>query len=472
MYKPLGTLVSTAVLGILFTGAVQAAGFSLFGESAGYAVGNYGAGTAAEAADASIGWYNPGGLFLIRDTEAVLGGIGIFPHIRINGHSTFTTAELPPYVQEFERTNGSYSAFVPSAHFALPIGANTTAGLSINAPFGLATDWAPDSPVRYSATFTELLTATVSPELGTRICDHLGLGAGLDFQYSRVKFHQMVGVPTLFQVLGENPAAVDSFSKNKGSSWGLGFHVGIMMLFNEDHTRLGVNYQSKVRHVFYGHSVFDGILANNFDLVGPLPPPGVWRNNNLFSNPIDFPDLVDIALYHDINTQWAILGSAVYTGWHVFKSTQLNNVPVPNINQMPPFPITQANIISTLPQNFHDAWRFALGANYHVNTQWMLRVGGGYDQTPTNNTDRNIRLPDVTRWAIAAGAHYQWRPNLGFDAGYTHLFPGNRTNIHSVQQLSPTSAYFVDSDSGSFGADLVGAQVVWMIDKAEPAPMK
>jgi long-chain fatty acid transport protein len=468
----LRTVVSSSVLSVLFTGVAQSAGFSLFGESGGYAVGNYGAGTAAEAVDASIGWYNPAGLFMIRNPEAVVGGIGVFPHIRINGSSTFTTEPLPPYVQEFERLNGSYSAFVPSAHFAVPLGENTTAGLSINAPFGLATDWAPDSPVRYSATFTELLTVTVSPEIGTRLCDYLALGAGLDFQYSRVKFNQMVGVPPLFQVLDENPASVDSFSKNKGASWGLGFHVGIMALFNEDHTRIGINYESKIRHVFYGNSEFNGILANNFDLVGPLPDPGIWRNGNLFSNPIDFPDLVDMAFYQDINDRWAVLGSAVYTGWHVFKSIQLNNVPVPNISQTPPFPITQANIINTVPQNFHDAWRFALGANYHANARWMLRVGGGYDQTPTNNTDRNIRLPDVDRWALAVGAHYQWKPNLGVDVGYTHLFSGSKTSIHSGQQLSPTSSYFVDSDSGNFAADLVGAQVVWIIDKEEPAPMK
>lgn len=472
-YKPLRTLINTAVLSVLATGAAHAAGFALYGESSGYTAGNYGAGVAAEAADASTGWYNPAGLSLLHKQEAVLGATGIFPDIRINGTSTYTTEGLPPYTQSFEHVDGSYSGVAPAAHYALPLGEHTTAGLSLVAPFGLSTDWDPNSPVRYSATYTELLTVNISPEIGTQVFENFAVGAGMDFQYSRVKFNQMIGAPTLFQLLDENPAEVDTFSNNKGASWGLGFHVGVMGLFNDNHTRIGLNYQSRVRHVFYGHSEFKGVLANDFDLVGPLPSPGIWKNGNLFSNPINFPDVLTLSGYQDVNERLALLGSVIYTGWNVFKTIQLNNLPAPNISSIPPFAVTEANIINSVAQNYKDAWRVALGANYRINPQWMLRVGGGYDQTPSNNKDRNIRLPDVDRWAVAVGAHYQWKANFGFDVGYTHLFSGSKPTIDSVQQLSPTSAYNVNSGSGHFSADLVGGQVVWVIDPIEtPAPMK
>ncbi len=482
MHKPLRTLVNAAVLSVLATSGVHASGFSLYGEATGYTVGNYAAGSAAEAADASTGWYNPAGLALLREQQVVFGGVGIFPTMKLDGTSTFTTSTgLPPpfpsavqYVQEFEGVDGSYNGFVPSFHYALPLGERTTFGFSVTAPFGLSTDWAPDSPVRYSATYTEILTSNFSPELGTRLTENFALGAGLDLQWSRAKFNQIIGAPTLFQILGENPATVDSLSYNKASSWGVGFHVGVMGIFNDNHTRIGLNYQSRVRHVFYGHSRFSGILANNqFNLVFPVLPPSTSRtNNDLFSNPQEFPDVLTLSAYQDINERFALLGSVVYTGWGVFKEIQLNNVAVPNIGHAPIFPVTQANINSNVPQNYHDSWRVALGANYHVNPKLMLRVGGGYDQTPTNDTDRNIRLPDVDRWAIAVGGHYQWRPNIGVDVGYTHLFAGNKPNVHSEQALSQTSVYNVDVDDGNFGADLVGAQLTWIIDKAPPAPTK
>ncbi|MFT4059568.1 MAG: outer membrane protein transport protein [Legionella sp.] len=474
MHKPLRTLVSIAVIGVLATGVAHAAGFALYGEGSGYTAGNYAAGAAAEAADASTGWYNPAGLALIRNKQGVFGGTGIFPNMRINGSSEYVTEGLPPYEQEYHRVNGSYSGFVPASHFALPVGERTTLGLSFTGPYGLSTDWSPVSPVRYSATYTELITATISPEIGTLVLDNLAFGAGMDFQYSRVKFNQIIGAPTLLAALDENPAGLDTFSNNKGASWGLGFHVGLMALFNDNHTRLGVNYQSQVRHVFYGHSELKGILANNFDLLLPPYPEagGVWKNNNLFSNPIYFPDVLTISGYQDINDQWAILGSAVYAGWHSFKTIQLNNVAAPNISSVPPFPVTEANVISTVEQRYNDAWRFALGANYHVTPQWMMRVGGGYDQSPTRNRYRDIRLPDVDRWAIAVGTHYQWKPTIGFDVGYTHLFSGSRPSVHSVQHFSTTSAFFVNSNNGIFAADLVGGQVVWTIDPVLPAPMK
>jgi long-chain fatty acid transport protein len=221
------------------------------------------------------------------------------------------------------------------------------------------------------------------------------------------------------------------------------------------------------------------VLANNgFILLNPMiPPAGVWQNNDLFSNPQEFPDVLTISGYQDVSERLALLGSVVYTGWHVFKTIQLNNVVVPNIVTEPsPFGdvpvVTPANIDVNVPQNFHDAWRVSIGANYKINPQLMLRVGGGYDQTPTNNTDRNIRLPDVDRWAIAVGAHYQWRYNIGIDVGYTHLFAGSNPSVDSFQQLSETSSYNVDADGGNFAADLVGAQLTWIIDKVSPAPTK
>lgn len=110
MHKPLRTLVSSAVIGVLATGVTHAAGFSLYGESAGYTTGNYAAGAAAEAADASTGWYNPAGLALLREQQMVFGGVGIFPTLKLNGTSTFTTATGLPapfpaaieYAQDFE----------------------------------------------------------------------------------------------------------------------------------------------------------------------------------------------------------------------------------------------------------------------------------------------------------------------------------------------------------------------------------
>ncbi|WP_173238521.1 OmpP1/FadL family transporter [Legionella antarctica] len=472
MHKPIRTLVSVAVAGMLSASVAHSGAFSLYSEGTGSAIGNYAAGIAAEAADASTGWYNPAGLALIHKTQMVGGGVGVFPSSRLNGTSTFTTTGLPNFVQNFNGLDGAENALVPSFHYALPLGENATFGFSAVSPFGLATDWQTDSEVRYQTTFTELLTINVSPEIGAKISEHFAVGAGIDFQYARVKYNRMLGVPTLYAPF--NPAAVDTLSYNNGNSIGVGFHTGVMTMFNDQHTRVGLNYQSKMRHKFHGQSRLTGKLASPGIVLG-LPdsvltanPDAVFKNNQLSSNAVDLPDIVTLSGYHDLNETIAILGSVVYTGWSSFKDVELNNVAAPSINPNTTVSLVQVN--RTSAQNYSDVWRFALGANYRVNPLLMLRVGGGYDATPTNNIDRDVRLPDSNRWALSVGAHYQARPSLGVDVGYTHLFADD-PEINRFDRLSATSTYTVNA-TGKAYADLVGAQVVWTIDKEPETPYK
>lgn len=474
MHKPLRTLVSASVLGVLATSTVHAGGFSLYTESSAAAIGNYAAGIAAEGADASIGWYNPAGLVLIKNQQVVFGGVGIFPTAKLSGISTFNTLGLDPYVQQFSNLEGAENGFVPSFHYAMPLGENATFGFSMVAPFGLSTSWDVTSPVRYEATFTELITTNISPELGGKLTENFSIGGGLDLQYARVKFNRMIGAPTLYQELpipGINPYIVDSQSYNKAKSYGVGFHAGALAMFNDNHTRVGLNYQSKMRHHFHGYSILGGRLADpSLNLLNPLAANvnATFRSNNLNSNVVDLPDIVTLSGYHDINDTFALLGSIVYTNWSTIRTIELNNVAVPNTST---FPVSQTRLNSISPQHYSDTWRATVGANYHVNPQLMLRVGGGYDASPTNDIDRDIRLPDADRWALSVGAHYQARPSIGLDIGYTHLFSASDPKVNRTDPIGTTSSYNVNA-TGSAGADLLGLQAVWLMDYVAPMPTK
>lgn len=484
MHKPLQTLVSAAVFGVLATSAAHAGGFSLYTESSPAATGNFGAGVAAEGADASIGWYNPAGLVLIQEQQAVFGGVGVFPKAELSGVSTFRAPlnnNLPNYNQSFSGLNGGENAFVPSFHYALPLGENATAGLSVVSPFGLATDWGIDSPVRYQATYTELITTNVSPEIGGKLTENFSVGAGLDLQFARVKFNRILGLPTIYAnvVPPFNPMGADSLSYNKGNSFGVGFHAGVLGMSTDKHTRVGLNYQSKMKHTFHGYSRLSGRLANTTgNVFNPLlDPTAISRSNELTSNNIELPDVVTLSAYHDMNEKLALLGSVVYTGWGVFKTIQLNNVQAPSVSPgsvappVAPGTLSQVHANSTSTQNYKDAWRFAVGANYHLNPQWMLRVGGGYDATPTNDVDRDVRLPDADRWALSVGAHYQMKPAIGFDVGYTHLFSAGDPTVNKADAITSTSSYAVRAN-GKASADLVGVQAVWTMDHVMPQPTK
>ncbi len=472
MLKPIKTTIGIAVVGIIVNQTTFAGSFSLYTEGSAAEIGNFAAGVAAEGADASIGYYNPAGLVLLHQKQVVLSGVGVLPSSKLTGTSTYTTEIegepfIPPYIQSFSNLQGAKKAVVPALHYAQPLGDRATFGISLYSPFGLSTDWGEESPVRYAGTLTELMTANVSPEIGGRLTEHWAIGAGLDLQWAQVKFNQIIGTPAVSQFLqatGTDITAttLDSLSFNQGHSFGVGAHGGILGMFNENHTRIGLNYQSPIKQQFNGRSILTGRLAD----TALTDASARFQNDTLTSNEISLPDITTVSIYQDVNTRLALLGSAVYTGWNSFKTIQLNQVAAYSSE-------TSDSVLlnSTAIQDYRNTWRFALGANYHFNNQWMLRVGGGYDQTPTINAHRDIRLPDANRWALSVGGHYQMRPYLGFDLGYTYLWAQDDPIINNTTILDTTSSYHVDA-TAKVHAQLVGLQAVWTIDYDDSATMK
>ena len=79
-------------------------------------------------------------------------------------------------------------------------------------------------------------------------------------------------------------------------------------------------------------------------------------------------------------------------------------------------------LVTTLPLNWDDTWRFSVGANYKHSDAWKLRFGLAWDPTPTNDTDRTARLPDEDRFWVAIGANYKISKQASLDFGYAHEF--------------------------------------------------
>ncbi len=460
MRLALRTVVGLAVVGMMSMEA-RAGAFSLYTESSAVEIGNFAAGSAAEAPDASIAWYNPAGLVLLDHTQGLLSGVGVFPSSEITGTSTYTTEFIPvPYVQTFQNLQGAKSALVPAVHLSKPLGHRAVVGLSIISPFGLSTNWDSESPVRYAATNTSLTTIDVSPSIGGLVTDNLSLGLGLDLEYSSVKFNQEVGSPAFFQYSLPNvPNAAflaDTSSHNQGTSFGVGFHAGAMGFLNQKHTRVGLNYQSTIQQQYRGNSYFTGFLAD------PLAqsPTSSFMSNTLTSNQVTMPGIWTLSAYHDLNPKFALLGSLVYTMWDSFKTIQLKNIAAYSDNLENPGP---ALINITTDEYYRNTWRFALGANYHVTDDWMMRVGGGYDQTPTINSERDVRLPDGDRWALSVGTHVQLKKTLAFDVGYTYLFGIGNPALNKTTALGEFSSYNVSGSAKDY-AQLLGFQIVWQMD--------
>jgi len=393
--------------------------FQLFEYSAA-AVGNYNAGGAAEANDASIAATNPAGLVRMTHPTMSASATGIWTSADFNGSACGGSLCVPTRASD----NGGGYATVPAFQAAAPISDRLFVGLSITAPFGLKTQWSDSTPLAYSATKSEIETIDVSPTLGVKITDKFSVGAGLDLQRFRA---------TLSSEVNLNPATLnDTLVKNTAEDWAYGWNAGGLYQFS-DNSRVGLSFHSQVVHHPDGTSD-----ARNPSLATMT---GKAKTN------IVLPAYTMLSGYHAFNNHWSVMGTVIYTDWEQIRQIALKNVVVPT-----GVGLTTTTGTVVLPQNFDSTWRISAGVDYRINEHWKLRAGGGYDETPTNDADRTIRLPDGNRYVAAVGAQYRYNEVVSLDAGYEHVFQKDG-DINQQETLSK-SIGTVESYANLFGLQL------------------
>ena len=456
--RPLMRLTKLASFVLISLGAVNAhaGGFSVFGEGNGRNSGDFGAGVAAEASDASTLYYNPAGMINLEGEQLVVGATIVTATSKIQPGSTIsvsnnTTGPLV-YTTSIAGEKAYASIPIPALFYTKKVNPNLAWGIGVYVPFGLETSWAESAPTRYSATKSNLQIINVSPAIASKLNDKVSFGAGFDIQYASVELNSVIGLPTCAQAgICPNPNFLDSTVRNKGTSVGFGAHAGFMVQATTD-TRLGVNYQSQVQHRFSGDSVITGRLADpNF-----TNPAASVRNGALFSDPANMPDQITASGIHNLNEKVSLMATAAFIRWSSIKQIVMNGV------QAGPAGVTAT---VTLPQNYRDTWRLVAGGKYQVNEKVSIRGGVGYDQTPVNNVDRNLRLPDSDRIAVAIGGHYQVNKSVGIDLGWTHLFFDNtaiNNTLSTTSNIGRTTTVTVNAGMKAH-ADLFGGQLTWQI---------
>jgi long-chain fatty acid transport protein len=420
----------------------SAAAFQLW-EQDGASVGNYHAGRAAEAPDASTAYYNPAGLIRIHNQQVVFGLDPVITDFKFRGTVGVSSAGLGGIGPQPTVAQGGTFNIVPSLNYAAPLNDQLVFGFSIVSPFGLKTDYGSSTPARYAATLTSLQIIDISPSLGMAINDKFSIGAGIDIEHARGEFDLTAGNPLLNFVFNSN---MDSQAQNIGTNYGYGYHLGALLQFNEN-TRVGLSYHSKIVQHLEGSSTLTGPLAN--DLFG-----GQQRSTNLRAN-ATMPATTTLSAFHTFNPKWDMMGTVIYTQWNEFSQLVLQNVSA----ILDGASSNQVTVI--IPESYRNSWNYSVGANYHANEQWMLRAGLGFDETPSRDSYRNLQLPDSDRIAVALGTHYQATKTLGFDAGWTHFFIMN-TRINNISQPFGDQTS-ITNGSTQANADVFGLQVKWDI---------
>lgn len=397
-------LALTSLLGFISL-PVFAGGPQLFEQSAA-GLGVAQAGYAAAADDASTEYSNPAGMVRIKNPQISTGVELIALNVNYRG-MTATEFKIPPLKIDAlvgvknGTANSNIMRAIPNFHFVTPINERWYVGTGITTPFGLVTNYADNGVAAQYATISSMQTINVSEDLGYAVNDKFSVGAGVDVQRFDGEFDA-----DLF-----NHVSV----VNKLNDVGLGAHAGVLFQFTPT-TRVGVAYHSEIDH----HSQGSGTV-NTHDLphepIPGLPLPGIHDAGTVTMD-MPLPAWLSVGAYHDMNDKWAIMSTLQYTYWNVVKSLTIQGIPIAN------FAGSGVEISDkiTLPMNFRNSYVASLGTTYKFTPTVMGRFGVSYDQTPTVNAYRELRLPDSDKFNVALGAHFQPTPRLGFDFGYQHVF--------------------------------------------------
>ena len=463
-------IVLLAGVGVLSAGQAGASGFAL-AEQNSSGLGNAYAGAAAVAEDASTIFFNSAGLSQISRPSLVvnLSGINIDSKFHDSGSVAALGQSLPP-----GGTGGNAGDFtvLPSVYFAMPVAPGFSAGLGVNAPFGLKTEYDSSWMGRYQAIKSDVKTTNINLAVAYQLNKMISLGAGVDYQTinatltSAVNYDAVIAgaiqanpllsglVSSIPTIISLNPG-LQGASKVKGDDSATGFNVGLLLTPTEQ-TRIGLSYRSAFKYNITGNTT---ITAPDLTL-NPLNPstpglstvstiiPGAKASSNangLADGPITLnlklPASARLAIVQEMGNKLELLGEVSWTQWSSVQKLEIVR--------------TNGVLLSKTDEKWQNTMRYAVGANYKLMDTLKLRAGIAFDESPVPDSTRTPRLPDADRTWLSAGGKFDINKNVALDFAYAHLFVKdaklNQDNTNAV-------AYGLLAGKQKTSIDILGVQ--------------
>lgn len=400
-----------------------AGGFQLWEQDAS-GIGDYHSSAAAEAVNPGTQFYNPAGMTHLT-SGALSGGVTYIP---LTIHYSGTAGPDEVNTQATSSTNN----FIPNLYVVYPFKQHYAVGFGVTTPFGSSTDYPLNNPLADAATKTSLQTLNFNPSVAWAPTQMLSLAVGFDALYA------MADYDSAFYFLSHQfvPAQEPWPLANNLTGWAYGWNVGVM-LYPMDQLRFGLSYRSALQLDGAGDSTFKSPFATE-------------KNNDL-SGVIDLPPMWIMGLYADLNTRWSLLFSAFFTQWDYFSTLSLHNVQI----------LDEAQTVN-VDENYRNSWNLALGAHYWIIEKFMmLKMGVGYDQTPTTLGHRDVRLPDAPKYSIALGLHFDALKTLVLDVGWTYFFVQDAQVNNTLAMSDNVKAFTTTVGTSKSNVEVFGLQATW-----------
>lgn len=329
---------------VIFVLAVAVLGFSPEGLSVGFynpdqSVSAQGQADAvvARPGDASTVYYNPAGMVRLAPWDVTAGL-----------HVVMTELEyVSPFGQEQRATD---TFFIPHVYLAAnPAKSRFAAGIGLNSPFGLGTDWGGNSFARYIAPYSELELIMINPNVAYKVSDKFSIAAGADFYTADLTFDRFV--PSMMMP-GLLPPGMDLGTRIEvdGDAWG--WNAALLYDICE-RVSLGASYRSKADIDFSG----------SLKTTPPLPlSPSASLEMNL-------PSMIKAGIAVKATEALTLEFDVDWLEWSRFKNVLVSFSPP----VLPP---------EVSPRDWDDAFLFSVGAEYAMGKDWKIRAGYGFAESP------------------------------------------------------------------------------------------
>ncbi|MEI6807798.1 MAG: outer membrane protein transport protein [bacterium] len=371
----------------------------------------------AESSDASAVFYNPANLALIQG-NSIEAAVSI-------AHSTL----------EYSRPGYNLSSdtdwqVLPNLFVATPIqygGKTFSLGLGLTTPFGQGIDWAQDSFVKYNSPYSaQMSMININPSVAFHLTKSLLLGAGVDVYWSRLKFKQSFPWAMAFS----NPALPDGVASFQGDGMAVGGNVGLTWLITRSQ-RLALTYRSR----------FDVSYDGDFD-VSNMPQGSPLSPTSSFSSKMKFPDILGVGYGVELAPNWNVEADAEWITWSRNDSQPIdigsNNLLLP----------PSARIVNN---DWSDTFTAGLSTEYRFATEWAVRAGYTFVQSPIPNRTFSPILGDTDTHVITFG--------LGWHSGRHAVNAAYALNLYEDRNITDNQSTALNGDY-SVSSDLISLSYV------------
>ncbi|GAS71647.1 MULTISPECIES: long-chain fatty acid transporter FadL [Citrobacter] len=392
--KTLFTKSALAVAVAIISTQAWSAGFQL-NEFSSSGLGRAYSGEGAIADDAGNASRNPALIMMFDRPTFSAGAVYIDPDVNISGKSPFTGRST-------DADNIAPTAWVPNAHFVMPINEQFGWGASVTSNYGLATEFNDSYIVGEYGGKTDLKTVNLNLSGAYRLNDSWSFGVGFNAVYADAKIERYSGEQT-----AALPKVSNKIASLKGDEWGYGWNAGILYELDKNN-RYGLTYRSEVKIDFDG-DYKSGIRsqANALPGAGTVFPWGTTNATVPGSLTLNLPEMWELSGYNRIAPQWAIHYSMAYTSWSQFQELKATG--------------TNGQTLFYKEEGFKDSYRIALGTTYYMDKSWTFRTGIAYDDSPVPASKRSISIPDQDRLWLSAGTTYAFNDDASIDVGVSYM---------------------------------------------------